>query len=38
MPEILLLCYECIQYRLDVIENSMNDILLQLNLPQNKAL
>lgn len=30
MPEILLLCYD----RLDVIENSMNDILLQLNLLQ----
>ncbi len=30
MPEILLLCYD----RLDVIENSMNDILLELNLLQ----
>lgn len=30
MPEILMLCYD----RLDVIENSMNDILLQLNLLQ----
>ena len=30
MPEILLLCYD----RLDVIENSMHDILLQLNLLQ----
>ena len=30
MPEVLLLCYD----RLDVIENSMNDILLELNLLQ----
>lgn len=30
MPEILMLCYD----RLDVIENSMNDILLELNLLQ----
>lgn len=30
MPEILLLCYD----RLDEIENSMNDILLELNLLQ----
>ena len=30
MPEILLLCYDS----LDVIENSMNDILLELNLLQ----